>query len=450
MVNGPLLIAILGVAVVFIVVATTRFRVHPFLALLIAAYGMGLGSGLSPEKTVAAITGGFGKTVGYIGIVIACGSIIGVVLEKSGCARVMAESIIRLIGKSRSVLAMSCTGAAVSVPVFCDSGFVVLSPLIRSLARQTGTSLATYAVALSMGLYATHVLVPPTPGPIAAAGELGADIGMVIVLGLLVSIPIVATTYVYATLAGRRVFLDPGVLDTDEIPAPAGEVSHGAVAAFAPIFVPVFLIAIKSLAELPAAPFGAGYLKTFAVMVGDPNTALILGVFIAWWVVRRNGFAVFGGWSGDGLRVAGTIILITAAGGAFGGVLRETPMARLLGESLSSMDLGGLRILLPFLVAASLKTAIGSSTVAIITTASLFSPLLLPLGLSEGLGPVLTTMAIGVGSMMVSHVNDSFFWVITQMSGMSVAQGYRLVTAASAVAGLTGITVVLVLSLLLA
>ena len=451
MFSGPLLFVALAVGIAFIVVATTRFKMHPFLALLLTAYGMGLCGGLSPSKTVAALTGGFGKTVGYIGIVIACGCIIGMVLEKSGCAIVMANAVLKLIGRTRSVLAMSCTGALVSIPVFCDSGYVILSPLTRSLARQTGVSLASFAVALSMGLYATHCLVPPTPGPIATAGELRADVGTVILLGLLVTLPILAATYAYAQFAGRRIFVNPdpnGRLEGTQEKA-AGAPSYGAVAAFGPILFPVLLIALKSISDLPGRPLGDGSVRMVFGLLGDPNTALVLGVFLVWFVVRHHGLETFGTWCGDGLRDAGTIILITAAGGALGGVLRETPMATLIGDGLASLNLGRFSILLPFIVAVGLKTAIGSSTVAMITTASLVSHLLPSMGLATGMGPALATLAIATGAMMVSHVNDSYFWVITQMSGLSVSQGYRLVTVASAIAGLTGMATVFVLSLFL-
>jgi GntP family gluconate:H+ symporter len=451
MFSGPLLFVALAVGIAFIVVATTRFKMHPFLALLLTAYGMGLCGGLSPSKTVAALTGGFGKTVGYIGIVIACGCIIGMVLEKSGCAIVMANAVLKLIGRTRSVLAMSCTGALVSIPVFCDSGYVILSPLTRSLARQTGVSLASFAVALSMGLYATHCLVPPTPGPIATAGELRADVGTVILLGLLVTLPILAATYAYAQFAGRRIFVNPDPnsrLEGTQEKA-AGGPTYGAVAAFGPILFPVLLIALKSISDLPGRPLGDGSVRMVFGLLGDPNTALVLGVFLVWFVVRHHGLETFGTWCGDGLRDAGTIILITAAGGALGGVLRETPMATLIGDGLASLNLGRFSILLPFIVAVGLKTAIGSSTVAMITTASLVSHLLPSMGLATGMGPALATLAIATGAMMVSHVNDSYFWVITQMSGLSVSQGYRLVTVASAIAGLTGMATVFVLSLFL-
>lgn len=447
MVSGPLLFAVLALGIAFIVVATTRWKVHPFLALLVTAYAVGLTAGLGPEQALTALTGGFGRTVGAIGIVISCGCIIGTALERSGGALVMANAILRLIGQTRAVLAMSCTGAVVSIPVFCDSGYVILSPLNRSLARRTGQSMAAFAVALSMGLYATHCLVPPTPGPIAAAGELRADLGLVILLGLLVSVPVVTATYFYAVHAGRKLVIAPPAAAPE--PAAATVTPPGTLAAFAPILLPVLLIAAKSVADLPSRPLGVGAFRDGLGFAGNPNTALILGVFLTWFVVRRHGRDAFSGWSGEGLRDAGTIILITAAGGAFGAVLRETPMAKLVGEALGSFSLGSFNLVLPFLVATGLKTAIGSSTVAMITTASLVSPLLPALGLSAGHGPVLTTLAVAGGAMVVSHVNDSFFWVITQMSGLTVTQGYRLITVASGLAGATALVTVLLLHFIL-
>ena len=447
MFSGPLLFVVLALGIVFIVVATTRWKIHPFLALLVTAYGVGLAGGLGPEQALTALTGGFGRTVGAIGIVISCGCIIGTALERSGGALVMANAILRLIGQTRAVLAMSVTGAVVSIPVFCDSGYVILSPLNRSLARRTGQSMAAFAVALSMGLYATHCLVPPTPGPIAAAGELRADLGMVIMLGLLIAVPVVAVTCFYAIQVGRKVSIaTPATApESDAVVA----TPPGTFAAFAPILLPVLLIAAKSVADLPARPLGEGTLRATLGFFGNPNTALILGVFLTWFVVRRHGRATFGSWSGEGLRDAGTIILITAAGGAFGAVLRETALAKLVGELLGSVSFGGFNLVLPFLVAAGLKTTIGSSTVAMITTASLVSPLLPALGLSAGHGPALATLAIAGGAMVVSHVNDSFFWVITQMSGLTVSQGYRLITVASGLAGATALVTVLVLGFIL-
>jgi GntP family gluconate:H+ symporter len=440
---------ILGIA--FIVVATTRWKLHPVVALLVTAYGLGLANGLPAKDIVSALTGGFGGTLSHIGIVIACGCVIGTLLEKSGAATALAQAVIRLIGASKAVLGLSCTGAIVSIPVFCDSGFVILAPLAKSLARNSGRAIATFAIALAMGLYTTHCLVPPTPGPIAAAGALGADIGWVMLLGGIVAIPVIIITYLFAMWAGRR---EPHPLPTaianDEPDSPPFDSGTGSLCdATLPILLPLTAIGLRSVAMLPSRPLGDGLVLSFLQFIGEPNTALIIGLLLAFFLTRRFGKETLGQWTSTGLHQAGIIILITGAGGALGGVLRATPMAGTIGDLLGNVQLGSLNILLPFLVAAILKTALGSSTVALITTASLMAPVLSGLGLSAGFGPILATLAVASGSMVVSHANDSFFWVVTQVSGLSVSQGYRLLTMASLIAGTTAMLIVWLLGLLL-
>ncbi len=437
-------------AIAAIVLATTRWKWHPFIVLLCAALGYGLAAGLTPGETIGAATDGFGGTLRYIGIVIACGTVIGTILEKSGGALVMAQTVVGWVGTKRADLAMGATGAVVSVPVFCDSGFIILAPLIKSLARQTGRPLATFAVALSMGLYTTHVFVPPTPGPIAAAGELGADIGMVILFGISVTIPVLFATYLFARWAGRDVTLDIPDSETSEpdtskpttqLPSP--------VRAFTPVLLPVLLIACQSIAELPSRPIGEGMLFRSVGFVGDPNIALLLGVLLAVFLLAPRGSAAQGDWVAAALKQAGPILLITGAGGAFGSILRATPFGERLGAGLSAVVAGAFALLLLFAVAAAFKTALGSSTVAIITTASICAPLLGSLGLASPTAVVLATLAIGAGAMTVSHANDSYFWVVSQFTGMTVAQAYRLQTLGSLVAGLTGIFIIVILGIFL-
>lgn len=438
MVLLPLFTLLLVIA--FVVVATTRLRLHPFLALLVGAAFYGLGNGLSIDATLGALTGGLGRTVSGIGIVIASGCIIGTVLERTGAALVMANAALRVAGTTRAVLAMAVTGSLVSVPVFCDSGYVVLSPLARSLARRTKQSMAAFAAALSMGLYATHCLVPPTPGPVAAAGELRADLGRVIALGVVVAVPVVLVAWAYAVRLGRTLYIEPPAAQVSEEEASTAE-RPPVWSAFAPVVLPVVLIAARSL----AGPAGGPVLG----LLGDPNVALLLGAFLALGLARGHGAEALGEWTSEALRAAGAIVLITAAGGALGAVLRVTPLAEQIGLVLKSYDLGQFNLVLPFLVAAGLKTAQGSSTVAIVTTASLVAPLLAVLGLDTPTALALTTLAIGAGAMTVSHVNDSYFWVVTQLAGLSVAQGYRVVTLASLLCGVTALVAVLALRLVL-
>jgi len=299
------------------------------------------------------------------------------------------------------------------------------------------------AVALSTGLLTTHVFVPPTPGPLAAAAELNADIGLIILLGLLVSIPTAGVGLLWAWIMGRRYSVIPQApepLEEKQIQQP------GAFISFAPIVVPVLLIALKSIADYPSAPFGDGWIKGFLTFIGHPVIALMLGVFIAFGLRQKNGKGQSFNWISTGLKNAGAIILITGAGGAFGNILRATGIGDTLGETMAQWHMG---IFLPFLIAAVLKTAQGSSTVAIITTAALVSPLLEPLGLTSSVAKALVVLSIGAGSMTVSHLNDSYFWVVSQFSGMDTSTALRSHTLATLFQGLTGILFIAVLTWIL-
>ena len=443
MLNGAVLLVVFIVSILFIIIMTAKVKMNAFLVLLLAAFGTGLLSGMEPLTVIKTITGGFGSILGYIGIVIIAGTIIGTILEKSGGTLTMANTVLKLIGSAQSALAMSITGAIVSISVFCDSGFVILSSLNKTLAKKAKLSMTTMAVALASGLYATHTFVPPTPGPIAAAGTLEADIGLVIVFGLIVSIPAVLAGYLWATKICPKYYVEP------HIEVDSNEGQHNlpkAFDAFAPIIIPIVLITLKSVADFPGQPFGVGKVKLFFDFFGDPTVALLIGVFIAFRLIPRWSEEYINGWVGEGLKSAASIIMITGAGGAFGAVLKATPIGDYLSSSLSHYHLG---IFLPFLVAAALKTAQGSSTVALITTSALVSPMLFDLGLESGTARALTVISIGAGAMIMSHANDSYFWVVSQFSGLDTTTAYKTHSMATLVQGITSIAAVFVLSLIL-
>lgn len=445
MVEGPLLLVIFLCAIAFIILMTAKVKMNAFLVLLITAFGVGLAAGMDPLTVIKTVTGGFGGILSYIGIVIICGTIIGTILEKSEATLTMAEAVLGLVGRARSALAMSLTGAVVSISVFCDSGYVILSSLNNSLARKAGLSMTTMAVALSTGLYATHTFIPPTPGPIAAAGNLGADIGLVIMIGFAVSIPAIIAAYAWAVWVGRRIFVAPEPVVSDVKTDAA--VLPGRFISFAPILVPILLITLKSVADLPGLPFGGGGLKKAFDFIGDPSVALILGVFLAFRLLPKCDEPHLNGWVSEGLRNAASIIMITGAGGAFGSILKATPIGGYLSTTLSQFQLG---IFLPVIIAAALKTAQGSSTVAIITTSALISPMLPQLGLDSSGGRALAVIATGAGAMIVSHANDSYFWVVTQFSKLDTATAYKTYTAATLIQGVVSIATVYVLSLVIA
>ena len=446
MVQGPMLLVILVISIIAIVLLISKFRVHAFLALLFSAFFVGISAGMNPVDVTKTIGTGFGGVAGNIGIVIILGTIIGVMLEKSGAALTMAETVLRIVGEKRPALAMSIIGYIVSIPVFCDSGYVILSSLNKSLSKRTGVSMATMAVALSTGLYATHTLVPPTPGPIAAANALHADLGMVIGIGLIVALPVALAGYLWATLVANRYHVDVGTGETFEELVAKFKKLPSATAAFAPIIFPILLIGLKSLADFPSAPLGKGMLFKLLAFTGQPMVALILGLFLCIFLVPKLNEEVMSNWVGEGLKDSASIIMITAAGGSLGAILAATKIGNYLGMSLAQFNLG---IFLPFIIAAALKTAQGSSTVALITTSTIVYPLLGTLGLESPMGAVLTTMSIGCGAMVVSHANDSYFWVVSQFSNMKVDIAYRTQTMATLVQGLVGIVTVWALHLIL-
>ncbi len=441
MVSGGIALIYLVIAIAIIIFLTARYHMNAFVVLLIVAFLYGLFVGMPLPDIVKTIRNGFGGTLGYIGIVIVAGTIIGTILEKTGAALAMTNAILKVVGKERSPLAMSIAGYVVSIPVFCDSGFVILTPLNKALAEETGKSMAVMAVALATGLYATHCLVPPTPGPIAAAGILGADLGLVIGLGLIASIPAMIAGYLWAVGFAKRYEINAVLEETyDSLMQKYGELPSTTLS-FAPIVVPIVLILFKSVADFPTKPFGEAGLAKFLSFIGDPVTALIIGVLLALVLVKTESKKeAVSSWMDLGVKNAALILAITGAGGAFGAILKGSPMGEFLGQTLSGYNLG---IFLPFVVAAALKTAQGSSTVAIITTASIMAPLLESLGLN----PALTVLAIGAGSMTVSHANDSYFWVVSQFSDMEVPVAYRAYTTATLVEGIVAIITVAILSL---
>ena len=451
-VTGSTLLLLLAAAIVVMVFMISKLKIHPFISLFAVALFMGLVSGLPLLQVTDTIAAGFGGTCGTIGVIILFGTIIGAVLEGSGGAITMADTVLRHVGEKRPALAMSIIGWIVSIPVFCDSGFVILSSLNRSMARRSGARMATMAIALSTGLYATHTLVPPTPGPIAAAGNLGADLGLVILWGIVVSIPAMLAGYLYAVTAGSRL----------EIEMPEGDDWNALLQrhlrlpspgqAFAPLILPLLLIALSSAANYPVilSLIGKGStLHTVITFTGTPMIALFIGLLLCAPLASFRGVNNDEDWSHwlrKGVRDGASIIMITAAGGSLGAIIAATKVGAYIGAQLARFDLG---IFLPFIISAALKTAQGSSTVALITTSTITAPLLSSLGLGSPMGAVLATLSIGCGAMVVSHANDSYFWVVAQFSRMSVAQALRAQTAATAVQGIVAILFIWLLSLVM-
>lgn len=441
--SGLFIFLVIFLAVVCMVLAISKFNQHPFIVLTVIAIAVGLVCGIPTEEVINTVKSGFGNILASIGIVILAGTIIGTILEKTGAALTMANTILKLVGKKNSVLTMALTGYVTGIPVFCDSGFVILSPISRALASQSNVSLAVMATALSGGLYATHCLVPPTPGPIAMAGTLEADLGLTILVGLLVSIPATLSALFYAKKVSSKIDIPANPEYTvDELLEKYGKLPG--VHSFSPILLPIVLIALKSVGDFPSAPFGDGAVKMLFSFIGNPVIALILGVFLAMTLVPATEKKNTLSWITEGVTNSAGILAITGAGGAFGAILQKLPIADALSASLLGLGVG---VFLPFIIAALLKTAMGASTVAMITTSAMIAPLMPALGFTTPLAKVLVIMAIGAGSMTVSHANDSYFWVVSQFSDMETKDAYKCQTGMTGVMGIVTIIIVFILSL---
>jgi len=444
MLSGSVLLLVIVVMIALLIILVSKVKLNAFLALILVSIIMGLASGMPAQDVINTVTGGFGKLMGYIGIVIALGVIIGEVLETTGAAEKIANSVLKVIGRDRSALAMGITGGLVSIPVFCDSGFVILNPIIRAISRVGKVPIMTLSAALMAGLLTTHVFVPPTPGPIAAAGILGADLGKVVLYGIIVSIP----TIIFSVLWANSKFLRnkfPKVVEgpaedlLSDMKVEKDVKSPSTFRSYLPILIPIVLIVLQSFSKQLLGDEST--LGTFLAFIGHPVIALGIGTILAFTLAPKLGGEVLDTWVGRALEKSTIILLVTAAAGSFGGILKATGVGEYLGEIISQWGVPG--ILIPFLISAFVLTAQGSATVAILTTSAIVQPMLGALGLS----PELAVLAIGAGAVTVVHANGSYFWVVTKFSEMDITEGYWCVTMTTLVMGITGFISVAILSL---
>lgn len=385
---------------------------------------------------------GFGLMLQQIGFLVAIGSCLGIVMEKTGAMATLGNSIVKSFGPKRTVLAMSLIGVVVGIPVFCDSGFIILSRLVPSIASASGTS-AQLSLALSSGLYATHTLVPPTPGPLAAAANLGisSHLGLVILIGLLSAIPVATVAYFLAKKLGVNIPVTLADIQSMD------QKNHTLLLCLLPLLLPILLIACGSL---PTFFNSLQSQATLFQIIGNPVLALLIGLLFAFFLIKGKQKQEWPGWIAEALKDAGLILLITGAGGAFGSVIKSSGVDLTLKEYLSDSQSAGVAFLLVgFSLAAVLKTAQGSSTSAIIITSSLLASLAPSAGFDSPVALATLMVAIGGGAMTVSHANDSYFWVVSQFSGIHERIAYRSYTVITLAQGLTAlITSILLLSLL--
>ena len=430
----PLFILLL--CMIWIIFGSTYLKIHPFLILLSASIFLAFGIGIPSQEIGKLIGRGFGRTFESIGLLIIYGTIIGVILEKSNATKSIANKIIKSVSNLPIPFVVSFIGYIVSIPVFCDSAFVILNSLNKSLSEKTKTPLVSLTVALSTGLYAPHVLIPPTPGPLAAAANLELkNIFLLIVIGGIVSFLLIIIGAIYANSLSKSKNTNnlnhkefKNELDID-IDLPSFKLS------IAPIVIPIVLMGIGTIFS--------SYIKYPLIdFITQPSSALMIGMIFSFFLLKNKNFKKLDEFIKQGIINAAPILILTGMGGTLGIIIQQLPIDSYLEKISINPQFG---IILPFLISAALKTTQGSSTVAIITTSSIFFPLLPMLGMDNELGKVWVIVSLGVGSMTVSHANDSYFWIVSQMGGLDIKTAYKTHTFATFIQGISGLIIILLM-----
>ena len=437
------------ISLVVLVVSIIKFNVHPVFALIYVAIFSAIGFGYPLGDVITTVMNGFGSTIGSIGIVIILGCAMGVILEDTGAALVLANSILKLVGKKHSAIAMAISGYLVSIPVFSDSAIVILSPVAKALSARGGVPFFALLGSLNVGILATHTMVPPTPGPLAAAGTLGADLGLVIALGLISSFAYTIAAMLYCTSKPilkkyPHVYEmeNVDVVLNDDFTIKSEKKLPNAGLTFAVILVPVVLICLNSFAKM-GLPADAPIL-TITGFIGHPIISLTIGVLLALFLdTSRFSMNQFSDWCTKAVDTSGFIILATGAAGAYGAVLKTSGVGTYLGNLIAETPLPA--VFVPFLVAVLLSVSNGSATVSLLTGSAIILPLMPALGLH----PVIATLAIAAGSSFFYHANASHFWVVCKMNDLEMKEGLALVSVGSAIGSIAGGIAVWIMSMFL-
>lgn len=429
-----------------------RVKLHPFLSLFITAMFLGVTSGMPLSKVNTAIQNGLGGTLGFVATVVGIGGIFGQILEASGGTEAIARTLIRRFGKDKAHWSLVMAGFLIAIPVYFDVGFIILVPVVYALAKDTKRSTLFYAIPLLAGLAVTHTFVPPTPGPVAVADMLGADLGWVILIGSLIGLPVaILAGPVFGSYISKKIDVAPPKHMMEELNngTEQSECSLPSFTAVATIIgMPLLLMVVKSVIELliKLGYMQEGIVYDISVFVGHPFTALIIATLMAaYFLGTRRGFTrkQLLDVSAKALAPAGMIILIIGSGGAFKEMLIQSGVGNVLAEGISATKLPP--IVLAFIIAAAVRITLGSATVSMITAAGIIGPILEAYTLSE-IHLALIVISIASGATILSHVNDSGFWLVGKYLGLTEMQTLRSWTVMETIIALGGFGIALLLS----
>jgi GntP family gluconate:H+ symporter len=434
------------VTVIGLIILITKFKIHPFISLTIAAAFLGLTSGMPIGTIIKAFQDGFGGVLGFVGIILALGTMLGKMMAESGGADQIAQTLIRAFGKDKVQWAMMFAAFLVGIPLFFEIGFVLLIPLVFIVARRTGVSIIKIGIPLLAGLSAVHGLVPPHPGPLLAIGVFGADIGKTILYGLIVALPTaIIAGPIFGTFIAKHI---PGTPNQELVDQLARESDDSTkLPSFSitliTVLLPVFLMLLKTFADV-ALPDGH-FFRTWMDMIGHPISALLLALLLSLYTFGHKqgiGSQQMLKWLDASLAPTAAIILIIGAGGGFKQMLVTSGVGDVIGHMAVSAQISP--ILLAWLVAAVIRIATGSATVATITGAGIVVPVV---GMIPGVNRELLVLATGAGSLILSHVNDAGFWLVKQYFNMTVAETFKTWTAMETILSVVGLGFILLLSL---
>lgn len=452
MIDIQLILApLFGIALLLYLVI--RIKLNAFISLLIASIFTGIAAGMPPSLVIESIQQGMGGTLGFVATVVGLGAIFGQILEHSGGAEAVAQKMLKSFGRENASWAMMITGFFVAIPVFFDVAFIILVPLIYALGRDTGKSLLIYGIPLLTGLAVTHAFIPPTPGPIAVADIIGADLGWVIFFGFIVGFPTaVIAGPIFGNYIGKKIHVSVPDYIMQENPEKSN--THPLPPfrlLLAIISVPLLLILGNTLTRtlVDQGTLPGGILTDVVIFIGHPFIALIIAVLIAlYWLGIKRGTAKeqLSKITMESMKPAGVIILITGAGGVFKQVLIDSGVGDML--AVTMQDLGIPVILLAWLIAAAVRLAQGSATVAMITAAGIVSPILSGFAYGEPFKALLV-LAIAAGATTLSHVNDSGFWLVNRYFGMSEKDTLKSWSAMTAIVSVSGLILCLLIALFL-
>lgn len=445
-VNTSAAISLLGfAAVIFLLLfLIAKWKWHVFFALLIPILLFGILPGIQQNNFIDAFESGFGNTLGSIGVVIVLGSIIAEALKHTGAIQVITRSMVNLVGSQRMPLALTLTGFIIGVAIFSDVAYVILNPLVHSAAKTMGVGIAVMSTGLVGALQLTHAIVPPTPGPLAAAALVGADIGKTIIYGSIACLFGSLACWAWGTMfAGPRIDTQPSDefegITIDDLDEDGPSELPSTLSSYMPIVIPIVLIGTQSVVALT---FPEGHiLRTIFLYLGWPVMALSVGVWLAYRNIKSKDDKekARDAWVESALKTSAMILVVTGLGGSLSAILRGTPAVDFIATFFS--DYGLPAILLPFVIGIIGNMITGSTTVGVITAASLVAPMLGSLALS----PEAAMLAGASGSVIIKYVNSSYFWVCTSLSKLSVPDAVFSYGGATLVGGLVSFATVCVL-----